>query len=200
MNKREKAQLLSEIIRISHFTPGKDTGANMKEKKVRYAFNEGESGNFLLVLLSDNYLEKVENEFYSNFHNLYHVFSTIFNMNDPQLIKEGMEYESFRRGLFCFHAQEKTFRKLMWMYAFIATITSCVVGLHNLSNPGTAIYHKLSWNWKMRHALQLNHDFLNRLSSLLHLSPGSEKGQLSHHLCILGCAILHGKIDFDKIH
>jgi hypothetical protein len=66
--------------------------------------------------------------------------STIFNMNDPQLIKEGMEYESFRRGLFCYFAQEKTFKKLMWLYAFIATVTACVVGLHNLSNPDFPAY------------------------------------------------------------
>lgn len=61
-------------------------------------------------------------------------------MADPQLLKEGMEYESFRRGLFCYAAQERTFKKLMWLYSFIATITASVVGLHNLCNPEFPAY------------------------------------------------------------
>lgn len=36
--------------------------------------------------------------------------------------------------------QERTFKKLLWMYTFITLTTSVVVGVHNLSNPEFPAY------------------------------------------------------------
>jgi hypothetical protein len=70
--------------------------------------------------------------------------STIF---DSKLEKEGMEYDSFRRGLFCYWAQMKTFRKLIKMYIVISLVTAAVVSCHNIAVPQfpayiTSLYEK----------------------------------------------------------
>ena len=53
---------------------------------------------------------------------------------------EPMEYDSFRRGLFCYYAQQKTFRKLLYMYIFISLTTAGVVAVHNMLTPKFPAY------------------------------------------------------------
>jgi len=66
--------------------------------------------------------------------------SSLYNMDDPKLLKEGIEYDNFRRGLFCYYAQNKTFKRLLWMYAMIASVTAGVVSIHNLTEPSFPAY------------------------------------------------------------
>lgn len=85
-------------------------------------------------------------------------------MSDPKLIKEGMEYDDFRRGLFCYYSQERTFKKLLWMYTFITLITSVVVGLHNLLNPDFPAYFTSLFDQKKP---ELNVILLNYVSAAI---------------------------------
>ena len=51
-----------------------------------------------------------------------------------------MEYDDFRRGMYCYWAQMKTFNKLLKMYMFVTLFTACVVALHNVMCPQFPAY------------------------------------------------------------
>jgi len=51
-----------------------------------------------------------------------------------------MEYDDFRRSMYCYWAQMKTFNKLVKMYIFICLFTALVVAAHNVTNPQFPAY------------------------------------------------------------